>query len=142
MRSRLGGVLVAVACASLLGAGCGGAAVLDAKALAEHSKAVQSLAAEGALLAEDSAAGRSTGIYRRSHSAELAVAAAAAQKSLAHAKATPKFESKRRELARIASKVRTDLERLRGASKDEQRALGPALEAAAHESERIGSELG
>jgi hypothetical protein len=140
MRSRLGGVLV-VACAILLCTGCGSGS-LGAKGLAERSKAVQSLAAEGALLAEDSVAGKSTGVYRREHAAELSKAAATAAASLQHARAATVLEPKRRALAAIAGRVRADLERLGGASEGEQRTLGRALEMAAHASERIGTELG
>jgi hypothetical protein len=139
MRTRLGGVVV-VACAILLCTGCG-SGTLGAKGLAEHSKAVQSLAAEGALLAEDSVAGKSTGVYRREHAGDLSKAAAKAAAALRHARAAAALESKRRELSVIASRVHAELERLGGASKDGQRALGRALESAAHASERIGAEL-
>jgi hypothetical protein len=141
MRSRLGGVLI-VACAILLGAGCGGGGRLGAKSLAGHSKAVQSLAAEGALLAEDSVAGKSTGTYRREHSADLAAAASKAAASLESATTAPALRPKLRALGLVAAKVHRDLERLKSASKAEQRTLGRALEADAKQSERIGSELG
>jgi hypothetical protein len=140
MRSRLGGVVV-VACAMVLCAGCGSAGSLGAKGLAEQSKAVQSLAAEGALLAEDSVAGKSTGVYRREHAAELSAAASKAETSLEAATAAPGLGPKLRQLAVVAGKVHADLQRLGGASRDEQRALRGALEAAAHESERIGTAL-
>jgi hypothetical protein len=138
---RLGGVAVLAVCASLLGAACGGAGRMDAKALAEHSKAVQSLAAEGALLAEDSAAGRSTGVYLREHSADLSTAAAEAQSSLQGASPAPGLGPKLRELTAVATSIRGELERLGHASRQEQRALRRALEAAARASERIGAEL-
>jgi hypothetical protein len=140
MRLRRGGVLTVVACASVLGSGCGGGS-LGAKGLAEHSKAVQSLAAEGALLAGDSAAGKSTGTYRREHAADLSAAAAKAETSLEHATAAPGLDPKLRELRAVAAKVHAELERLGGASKDEQRALRRALQAAAGRSEHIGAAL-
>jgi hypothetical protein len=141
MRWRLGGVLV-VACAIVVCcAGCGGSGMLGAKGLAEQSKAVQSLAAEGALLAEDSAAGKSTGTYRREHAADLSAAASKAARSLKTATAVPGLGPKLRALATLAAGVHTELERLGDASRDEQRALAAKLEAAAHQSERIGSEL-
>lgn len=130
-----------VACAIVLCAGCGSAGSLGAKGLAEQSKAVQSLAAEGALLAEDSVAGKSTGVYRREHAAELSAAASKAESSLKVATVAPALGPKLRELAAVAGKVHADLRRLGGASRDQQRALGRKLEAAAHESERIGKEL-
>jgi hypothetical protein len=141
MRWRLGGVIV-VACAILLCcAGCGGSGMLGAKGLAEQSKGVQSLAAEGALLAEDSVAGKSTGTYRREHAADLSAAASKAERSLNSAAAAPGLGRKLQELAAVAGKVHTDLERLRHASRNEQRALARELDAAAHQSERIGTEL-
>ena len=52
-----------LALVAMLAAACGGQGTVGAKALEQQSKAVQSLAAEGALLAQDSADGKSTGIY-------------------------------------------------------------------------------
>jgi hypothetical protein len=141
MRLRPGGVLTLVACASLLSTACGGSGSLSAKSLSEHSKAVQSLAAEGALLAGDSVAGKSTGTYRREHAADLSAAAAKAEKALEHATAAPGLGPKLRELRAVAARVHTELARLGGASKDEQRALRRALEAAADRSEHIGAAL-
>ena len=142
MRLRPGGVLTLVACASLLSTACGGGSgSLSAKSLSEHSKAVQSLAAEGALLAADSAAGKSTGTYRREHAADLSAAAAKAEKALEHATAAPGLGPKLRELRAVAARVHAELARLGGASKDEQRALRRALQAAADRSEHIGAAL-
>jgi hypothetical protein len=125
----------------MLAAACGGQGTLGEKALGEQSKAVQSLAAEGALLAQDSAAGKSTRIYRREHSNELSAAASKAEASLASARTKPSLEGERRALTALAGKVRADLTRLASASEVEQRALGKALDAAAHQSERIGERL-
>jgi hypothetical protein len=138
---RCHGVLVLALVSVLLAAACGGQGTLGAKALGRQSKAVQSLAAEGALLAQDAAAGKSTGIYRREHASELATAASTAEASLASARTEPALEAERRALATLAGKVQADLKRLAGASEAEQRALGKALDAAAHQSERIGEQL-
>jgi hypothetical protein len=138
---RTHGALVLALVAVLLTAACGGQGTLGAKALGEQSKAVQSLAAEGALLAQDSAAGKSTGIYRREHSNELSTAASKAEASLASARTEPALEPKLRALTALAGRVRADLERLASASEAEQRALGKTLDAAAHQSERIGEQL-
>jgi hypothetical protein len=135
-------MLVMAAFALLLVSGCGGGGSLGAKSLAKQSGTLQSLAAEGALLAHDSAAGRSLGIFRREQAASLSEAAAAAETSLKHARTTPALRRKLGELARIAARVHGDLERLKSASKAEQRTLGRALEADAKQSERIGTELG
>jgi hypothetical protein len=134
-------VLALALVAVLLTAACGGQGTLGAKALGEQSKAVQSLAAEGALLAQDAAAGKSIGIYRREHSSELATAASKAEASLAGARTEHSLEPKLRALTALAGKVHADLKRLAHASEAEQRALGKALDAAAHTSERIGEQL-
>jgi hypothetical protein len=141
MRSRLTGVVILVVCAGSFGVACGGTGRLDAKALGAQSKQVQSLAAEGALLAGDSAAGKSTGIYLREHAGELSTAAATAQSSLQAASAAPGLGSKLRQLTAVAVNVRSELRRLGSASHDEQRALRAALEAAAQASKRIGTGL-
>ena len=59
---RIGAWVVVLA----VGTGCGGQGELDAGALSQQAKALQSVAAEGALLAHDAASGKSTGVYRAS----------------------------------------------------------------------------
>jgi hypothetical protein len=135
-RALLLGVMLA-----LLGAGCGGGGKLGAKALSQESASLRSLAAEGALLAEDAVSGKTTGIYTREHSADLNKAASEAEASLKAAKTEPALEPKLRRLAVLAAQVRADLERLGNASKEEERALGRGLQAAADESQRIGESL-
>ena len=102
---------------------------------------MQSLAAEGALLAGDSAAGRSTGVYRREHSSELAAAASKAARSLETAKTTSALEPRIRRLHGIALRVGSQLKHLEGASKAEARALEHELQAAADSSEKLGEGL-
>ena len=136
---RAGALLLALVV--LLAAACGGQGTLGAKALEQQSKAVQSLAAEGALLAQDSAAGKSTGIFRREHATELSTAASKTEASLASASTEPALEPKLRALTALAGKVGADLKRLASASEAEQRALGRTLDEAAHQSERIGEQL-
>jgi hypothetical protein len=135
-RALLLGVMLA-----LLGAGCGGGGRLGAKALSQESASLRSLAAEGALLAEDAVSGKTTGIYTREHSADLNKAASEAEASLKAAKTEPALEPKLRRLAVLAAQVRGDLERLGGASREEERALGRGLQAAADESQNIGEGL-
>ncbi len=130
------GVIVA-----LLGAGCGSGGKLGAKALSQRSKSLQSLAAEGALLAQDAVSGKTTRIYTREHSSDLYKAASQAEASLKAAKTESALEPKLRQLAALAAQVSAALKRLVGASKDEQRALGRELQAAARESETIGKGL-
>jgi len=126
---------------TLLGAGCGSGGKLGAKALSQQSKSLQSLAAEGALLAQDAVSGKTTRIYTREHSSDLYKAASQAEASLKAARTEPALEPKLRQLAALAAQVSAALKRLGGASKDEQRALGRELQAAAQESQKIGEGL-
>jgi hypothetical protein len=135
-RALLLGVMVA-----LLGAGCGGGGKLGAKALSQESKSLRSLAAEGALLADDAVAGKTTRIYTREHSADLYKAASEAEASLKAAKTEPALQRKLRQLTVLAVQVRADLERLGSASQAEARTLGRELQAAAEESQKIGERL-
>jgi hypothetical protein len=126
---------------ALLGAGCGGGGKLGAKALSQQARSLQSVAAEGALLAEDVISGRTTRIYTREHSADLHKAASQVEASLRTAKTAPGLEGKLRRLEVIATRVSTELERLGHASKGEAHALRRELEADAAESETIGKGL-
>jgi hypothetical protein len=126
---------------ALVGAGCGSGGRLGAKALSQQSKALQSEAAEGALLAQDAASGRTTRIYTREHSSDLSRAASQAEVTLKAAKTDPALESKLRQLAVLAGQVSADLKRLGSASRDEDRALARELQAAAQASQKIGEGL-
>ena len=130
------GVVVAV-----FGAGCGGGGQLGDKALSKESKSLQSLAAEGALLAQDAVFGKTTRVYTREHSSDLYKAASQAEASLKTAKTEPAFEPKLNQLAVLAARVHADLERLGGASTEEERTIGRELQAAAQESQKISEEL-
>jgi hypothetical protein len=126
---------------ALLGAGCGGGGKLGGKALSQQSKALRSFSAEGALLAQDAVSGKTTRIYTRVHSSDLYKAASQAEASLKVAKTEPALAPSLRRLVVLAGKVRADLGRLGGASKEEERTLGRELQAAAQESQRIGKGL-
>ncbi len=125
---------------ALLGAGCGGGK-LGAKALSQQSKSLQSLASEGALLAQDAVSGKTTRIYTREHSSDLYKAAFQAEASLKAAKTESALQPKLRQLATLVTQVSAALHRLGGAPKDEERALGRELQTAAQESEKIGKGL-
>ena len=141
MTATRAGAALLVAVALFLAAGCGGGGTLGSQSLAKQAEAVQSLAAEGALLAGDSAEGRSTRVFREEHSAELAKAAATVATALEKGKAEPPLEPKLQRLAAIATHVQADLERLGSASTAEQREIERRLDAAAKESEKLGEEL-
>jgi hypothetical protein len=126
---------------ALLGAGCGGGGNLGAKALSQQAKSLQSLAAEGALLAQDAASGKTTRVYTREHSSDLSKAASRAEAYLKAAKTEPALQPKLRRMTALAAQVSAALKRLGGASKDEQRTLTRQLQTAAKESEQIGTAL-
>ena len=138
---QLKGALVLAVVVAVFGAGCGGGGKLGAKALSQESKSLQSLAAEGALLAEDAVFGKTTHVYTRGHSSDLYKAASQVEASLKTAKTEPAFEPELRRLAVLAAQVRDDLNRLDGASKEEERAIGGELQASAQESQKISEEL-
>ncbi len=126
---------------ALAGAGCGSGGHLGAKTLLQHSKSLQSEAAEGALLAQDVVSGKTTRIYTRKQSSTLYRAASQAQVDLKAANTEPALEPTLRQLAVLAGQVSADLERLGSASRDEDRALARDLQAAAQTSQRIGEGL-
>jgi hypothetical protein len=139
---RLQRVVVLGIILALLGAGCGSARKLGATALSQRSKSLRSEAAEGALLAQDAAAGKTTRIYTRQHASDLHEAAARDAASLKAAETKAASEPELRELRTLATRVAADLEGLGAASRDEQRRLGRELQAAAEESRRIGKGRG
>ena len=120
--------LAAVVGIGLLAAGCGSGGTLSEKALTQESSTVQSLAAEGALLARDSAAGKTTHIFTRVHSEYLQKAAAKSAKTLQSATTTPALRPKLRRTARAATRVSSELEQLGHASSAEQQRLARQLE--------------
>jgi hypothetical protein len=129
----------AILAAALLCAGCGGE--LSASALSKQADSVRSLAAEGALLAEDASAGKTTGTFTRVHSSDLDKAASKAAASLKTAKTKPALESELHRLANLAQRISHDLDRLGNASKGEQRSLANELQRAADQSNQIAEGL-
>ncbi|MDP9330643.1 MAG: hypothetical protein M3P11_08415 [Actinomycetota bacterium] len=125
----------------LVGTGCGSDHRLGAEALLQRSKSLRSEAAEGSLLAQDAASGKTTRIYIREHSADLYRAASQAEASLNAAETESALGSTLRDLAVLAGQVSADLKRLGSASTDEDRALADKLQAAAQASEKIGEGL-
>ena len=80
--SQRSGALALVAVVALLASGCGGGGKLSAKALTQKSTSLESLAAEGALLARHAGAGKTTRIFTRVHSGYLHEAASKEASSL------------------------------------------------------------
>jgi hypothetical protein len=133
-------LLLALAVA-LVAAGCGSSSKLGASSLAKQADALQSLSAEGALLAGDAASGRTTGVYRREHSSELSSAASKAARSLTSARTAPALAPDLRRLRALATRVSSRLQRLGGASKPDSRSLARELQAAATAAEKISKQL-
>ena len=134
--------MVACLALALLLAGCGGGGALGPRSLAKQSDAVQSLAAEGSLLAQDGVEGRTTAIFTREHGSFLSKAAATTASSLAKASTNATLEPKLRRLRRLSAEVRDDLRQLGGASRDEQREIARALRQAADDAARLSESLG
>jgi hypothetical protein len=128
-RSQSFRVALALVAAFLLlaASGCGGG-TLSAKALSQESKSLKSLAAEGALLARDAQAGKSTRIFRRVHSDYLYKTASKASTSLSNAKAAPGAAQELQKLTMLAGELSADLKRLGDASNDELPGLARDLE--------------
>ena len=140
MRKRNCCIQAAILAAALLCAGCG-AGELSASALSKQADSLRSLAAEGALLAKDASAGKTTRTFSRVHSSDLDKAASKAAASLETAKTKPALESERRRLASLAQRISDDLDRLGNASKGEQRSLANELQRAAEQSNQIAESL-
>jgi hypothetical protein len=92
--------------AVVLLAGCNGGTV-DRHALKQDSDAIDSLACEGALVAAGVADGRTTTIFARVHSGELARAASNFEDALSERPATPSIEPRVRGQARHADLLET-----------------------------------
>jgi hypothetical protein len=122
--------------------GCGGGGELGARSLAKQSDAVESLAAEGALLAQDGVDGKSTAIFTREHAGFLVKAATTTASSLKKAKARRGLEPKLRKLRRLSAEVGDQLKRLDGASQAEEREIAVRLGKAAQEAGKISVSLG
>jgi uncharacterized phage infection (PIP) family protein YhgE len=124
----------------LLSAGCGGGE-LSASALSKQADSVRSLASEGALLAGDASAGKTTHTFTHVHSSELEKTASQMASTLETAKTRPALEPKLHRLARLAGGVSDNLDQLGNASKSEQRRLANELQRAAEQSNRIAEGL-
>jgi hypothetical protein len=127
---------------ALLLASCGSGGVLGPRSLAKQSDAVQSLAAEGALLAQDGVDGNTTAIFSREHGGFLSKAATSTASSLAKARTSPALVPKLRRLQTLSASVRDQLRRFGGASRAEEREIARTLRRAADEAGRLSKSLG
>jgi hypothetical protein len=106
--------------------------------LRQEATGVQSLAAEGALLAADAARGRSTSVFLRVHAAELGKTARMTTGRVANGR-TPAAHL----LAALAVRVDVRLHALSrsGSNRAEQRRIATELERAAAETSRLAKRL-
>ena len=89
-----------------------GAAPLSQKDIQKQFEAIQSLAAEGALVADGAADGRTTDVFVRVHTGYLDKAARKVEAQLSSAHASGAAERDRVRAARLASSVADQLARL------------------------------
>jgi hypothetical protein len=120
-------------------AGCGGGGRIGPEELNEQLAAIQSAAAEGALLAHDVARGRTTRQFTAVHSSVLAAQAASAASFLSPDRAEPALAHDVAHAARLAKTVESSLHELDGARPGQARLLDRDLERDAAEAERLAS---
>ena len=120
-------------------AGCGAGGTLDPEALQKEAESVQSLAAEGALLARDVADGKSTVPFTRVHAGELHEQASKLEQTLSEARATPAVEGELAQTVAVIDDVVATLDQLQRAPGDSELARGAQrkLEQAAKKAERL-----
>ena len=124
-------------CLAVLAAGCGSSS-RSQKSLLKSAEAVQSSAAEAALVADGVADGRTTGPFVSVHAPELASAASTEAKALRAAKGSGGLRAKANELADVADRVSTLAGEIDGASKDDARHLAEELRNEAARAKQIG----
>jgi hypothetical protein len=125
----------------IVGVACGRGGTLEPEALSQEAETLRSDAAEGALLAQDTLAGKTTRVYTRAHASYLSEDASQTAATLSAATTEPALEPELRQLAELAGQVSDALERLANASQDEERTLVGELQAAAEASRKIGEGL-
>jgi septum formation inhibitor MinC len=111
------GAAIALALVVLSTAGCGSGG-LSRKDLQKQAKAIQSLAAEGALVADGVADARMTETFSRVHTKYLEEAARKVQTKLASARASGSIDEKRSSALQLAGRVADELAELHGAPED------------------------
>jgi hypothetical protein len=132
-------VLATLGALVLLVTGCGGGGKIGDEELHEQLEAVQSTAAEGALLASDVARGRTLGPFADVHSRVLAAQAQTAASFLSPDRAQAGLEPDVSRAARLAKSVESSLDELETAGGDRARILARDLQRDADEAERLGS---
>ena len=106
------GTTICLAIAIFATAGCGGGGTLSEKDLKLQAEAVQSFAAEGALVAKGAQQGRTTDTFVRVHTEYMAKAVRKVETELSSKHASGSLDQKREEAARLALLVSLNLDRL------------------------------
>ena len=104
--------LLLISVVLLVAAGCGGGGSVSQKDVQKQFETIQSLAAEGALVADGAADGRTTDVFVRVHTGYLDKAARKVEGQLSSARASGAAERDRVRAARLASSVAGELARL------------------------------
>jgi hypothetical protein len=118
---------------------CGGGGTLSNKDFQKQAEAVQSFAAEGALVAQTVQQGRTTETFVRVHTEYLAKAAGEVESELGSKHASGSLEQKREQAAKLASLVSQNLDRLHRNPGD--RALAARLRLGLEDSAAAAEEL-
>jgi hypothetical protein len=120
--------------------GCGGG-TLGPHAFKKDVESIQSVAAEGALVARQVARGDATQTFVRVHTAELKRQASTLERKLSAARVPASLAGKRRRAVVVAAGVERDLGRLHGHPGDREVGLrlSVALERAAKQAERLAA---
>jgi hypothetical protein len=104
--------LLLISVVLLFAVGCSGGGPVSQKDIQRQFEAIQSLAAEGALVADGAADGRTTDVFVRVHTGYLDKAARKVEAQLSSAQASGAVERDRVRAARLASNVSDQLARL------------------------------
>jgi hypothetical protein len=137
--------LAPFAIAVSLAAGCGGGGTLSHDSLRKEAESIQSVAAEGALLAHDSADGRTTTPFVSVHSEVLAESAGKVAQKLESAavepglELEPGLEQDRARAERLATRIEEELDQLDEHPDDraEARRVADELDQAAKAAEEL-----
>ena len=121
-------------------AGCGGGGSLDSEALSKEVEAIESLAAEGAVLANGAAQAKTTSVFTRVHAEELAETATEETKKLESADVDPELRPKARKATLLSTRIGKLLTQLGEASGD--RAGAQAVMRRLDEAAKTAKELG
>jgi hypothetical protein len=129
--------LAPLAIASFLAVGCGGGGTLSRDSLRKETESIQSVSAEGALLAHDAADGRTTTPFASVHSGVLAESADKVAQKLESADVEPGLEQDRARVVRLATRIEEELDQLDPNDRAAAQRIADELEQAAKAAEEL-----